>query len=308
MVRPEPWYEQILEAQAPTPGGKRARTVSGLLRHEYEEAPKPDDVYRVLLLGDSFTYGAGVDDDEKIFARIIERRLNDELPLPDIERVEVYNGGVPGGLSLHWVALFQEIAEWYDPDLVVIVFFIRDGAGTWTANPVIQIGKEMATLRERSALYRYSHAYRMFRDRRELSRLSGQYLSVIEDSYLGTPAETQEWERAKKNLRWLQQQSEARGAEFGLVIFPMLHELHEGHPFKESMAVIETFCRRADIPVHDLLPHFIGEDGPELWVSPLDPHPNERGHRIAAEGIEPFLRALIDTPVPSEDSKRTRDD
>ena len=46
------------------------------------------------------------------------------------------------------------------------------------------------------------------------------------------------------------------------------------------------------MPTFNLLPAFMGMDGTQLWVSPFDQHPNERGHAVAAEAMLPFIRDL----------------
>jgi hypothetical protein len=46
--------------------------------------------------------------------------------------------------------------------------------------------------------------------------------------------------------------------------------------------------------VNELLPFFMGEHPPDLRVSSLDQHPNEKAHAIAARGLEPFLLNLMD--------------
>jgi hypothetical protein len=48
-----------------------------------------------------------------------------------------------------------------------------------------------------------------------------------------------------------------------------------------------------EIPTLSLLPAFTGKNGPDLWVSPYNQHPNAAGHKIAADGILPFLRKLL---------------
>ena len=44
-------------------------------------------------------------------------------------------------------------------------------------------------------------------------------------------------------------------------------------------------AKKHNVMLTDLLPDFKGLDPPSLWVSPGDPHPNERAHFILASGI-----------------------
>ena len=46
----------------------------------------------------------------------------------------------------------------------------------------------------------------------------------------------------------------------------------------------------AGIPQHDLLPVLQGQKTEALWVHPVDMHPNELAHRLAADSlVEPVL-------------------
>lgn len=83
---------------------------------------KPADVFRVLVLGDSFMAGLQVADDET-FTRVLERRLN-QAGLG--RRVEVINFGVPSwGTDQEYLAL-REYGVRLKPDLVVLAFYAQN--------------------------------------------------------------------------------------------------------------------------------------------------------------------------------------
>jgi lysophospholipase L1-like esterase len=73
--------------------------------------------YRILVLGDSFAFGWGVEDDET-FAALLEDRL---APPPGAGRVEVLNAGVAGWSADHYALFLKEPGLALDPDLVLVV-------------------------------------------------------------------------------------------------------------------------------------------------------------------------------------------
>ena len=291
----QPWWERLADVQRPVAGGRDFGPIlPGSLEDDVERGPKHPGTYRVLFLGDSFTAGSGVDD-ELTFVRIVERRLNARQPAVGIDTYQVANGGIVGSLTAHWVGLYKRVVDRFQPDLVVAVFFLRDGAGreVTTLGLVRDIADGMNELAELSPLYRYSYLYRFFRERSELQILSDRYLGILRTSYLGGPEDTVEWRNAQANLLWLKRKSERSGGRFALVVFPVLIELDEDYPLLEICDVIEGFAEANDIPVASLLTDFLGHDAQDLWISKLDQHPNEQGHALAAEGVWRFVTPLI---------------
>lgn len=86
---------------------------------DYDYA-KPAGVKRVICLGDSFTMGYEVENDQ-CFARLLERGLEERGV-----RCQVLNAGVSGfGSAEALIYLERELLK-YDPDAVVLSFFIND--------------------------------------------------------------------------------------------------------------------------------------------------------------------------------------
>lgn len=79
--------------------------------------PKPPGVRRLLLVGDSYTFGAGVADEEA-FAHVLGELLGSEW--------EVVNISAPGWGTDQQILAFEEAGLACDPDMVVLGFFVRD--------------------------------------------------------------------------------------------------------------------------------------------------------------------------------------
>lgn len=127
---------------------------------EYEAA-RPAEVYRVLLLGDSFTYGVVPQADH--WATVLAEGLSSL----EVGEPEVLNLGVPGtGLPFH-LRLWQIEGRRLSPDLVVLGFFVGNDFLDELGNSPGWQG-----LSDRLALASYS--YRALRNLLRLGRGGGE--------------------------------------------------------------------------------------------------------------------------------------
>jgi hypothetical protein len=89
---------------------------AGFIDREYAQE-KPGGVYRILVLGDSFTEGLRVPMDAA-FHSILEEELNAAG-----KQVEVINAGVAGWGTDQALLFYQEVGRAYQPDMVLLAFF-----------------------------------------------------------------------------------------------------------------------------------------------------------------------------------------
>ncbi len=78
---------------------------------------KPPGVFRIFIMGDSTTFGLGVENHETYPARL-EAKLNEGAG--EGLRFEVINGGVPGYNLAHYYLVLRDIGFRYDPDLILL--------------------------------------------------------------------------------------------------------------------------------------------------------------------------------------------
>jgi hypothetical protein len=286
LVYTRPWYEAVAVQGERVGDYAYCVNTDGLRAREI--APKPPHTSRVLMLGDSFTFGWAVHDDSAIFSARVEQAL-----VADGQAVEVVNGGLPGSLTDAWVALWDRLADRVDPDALVIVFFLRDGTRTSSLGMFGRIRETVRAEHAASLAYRYSYAYRLVQDRLDRLRISGDYRDAFRASYFGTETERAEWIAAQEHLRALIARARARQIPVALVVFPLLIDLDDAYPFAPICDALTAFAEHGGIPALSLLPAFRGHSGPDLWVSEYDQHPNARAHAIAAEVLVPFVRTLL---------------
>ena len=289
----KPWYLRLTEEQAiHNLKSKQKINAFGLRDQEYPSLKSPN-CKRVLVLGDSFAQGAGVDDVSAIFPEILERQLNAEF-FRQGEKIEILNGGLGGTLTDCWVKLLLQVKDSFKPDVILIVFFLRDGTKTSSMGSFFgPIREEIKSRDKCSFLYQHVCLFRLIQERLDRLYLSKKYSIVLHDSYFGNAGQIKEWENAKNNILKIREIAKEIQAEVALIVFPVLVELNRGYPFKDICECIIKFGADHHIPTHSLLPAFMGKSGPDLWVSSYDQHPNEKGHLIAANSILPFLRELL---------------
>ncbi|MEM1451289.1 MAG: GDSL-type esterase/lipase family protein [Planctomycetota bacterium] len=93
----------------------------GLRGPEPDPALDGDAGLRVVCLGDSFTFGWGVEDDETYPVQL-ERALDAEMDTP----VEVINCGLPGYNTWQEGRVFDVLVRPMQPDVVVIGWYLND--------------------------------------------------------------------------------------------------------------------------------------------------------------------------------------
>ena len=88
------------------------------VEHSWE---KPKNTYRILIVGDSYTEGQGVELEE-IYGRILENKLNEQSH----QKVEVILAGIAGWSPLPEYIYLVRYGIKYQPDLVIITFNTTD--------------------------------------------------------------------------------------------------------------------------------------------------------------------------------------
>jgi hypothetical protein len=98
------------------------RTNSFGLRSPEVAVPKPAGTFRILLLGDSFTFGLRAADDQ-VFARRLEQQLREHYHR---DSIEVVNAGVLSYCPLLEYLQYRHYLHGLEPDVVILNFDMSD--------------------------------------------------------------------------------------------------------------------------------------------------------------------------------------
>ena len=100
---------------------KVRRNSQGFKDYEFS-LEKPDNTFRIIALGDSFTEGQWVDVNDT-WPKQLEKKLNE---LNSSYQFQVFNFGVGGSCTLEELKLFKEKAIRYSPDMIILGFYGND--------------------------------------------------------------------------------------------------------------------------------------------------------------------------------------
>lgn len=253
---------------------------------------RPPGVRRVVVIGDSFTEGQGVKE-EDTYPRLLDARLT-----AGGAPYEVRNCGRRGLDFPEMVDAFGD-AIGFGADVVVYGMVLNDGARSAEfqsrqayVNDWIMARGQMESRAEVSRpLWARSRVLSLGADRWEARRIDAASTTWYRQMYGAENAEG--WRRTQALIRQMDERTRAQGGRFMVALWPLLVDLGPRYPFAETHDTIRQFCTAAGIPFVDLRGALAGPPIASLWVHPIDRHPNEIAHRLAAEALAPVVRGLL---------------
>jgi lysophospholipase L1-like esterase len=261
---------------------------------------KPADTFRIVAIGDSYTFGHGVGL-EDLYTKKLEKLLNERQPVPGYGQYEVLSMGMSGLNTVREAVLLRERGFSYQPDLVLINFVLNDLEDYPLSLPCFSAVPDLIHYR----LLKLSYLYLYLDDQCASMRMRQIYGSY--DVYLaGLLDESRpSWGRFRGAVEDIARMTQAREVEVLVVIFPMTqHRLDDSYIFTEAHGKVASVFAAAGIPVLDLLPvlrSYGMAHGKYIYaISPYDYHPNAEAHQVAAEAIYQALleRGLIASVEP----------
>jgi len=236
--------------------------------------------FRIAVIGDSFTVGSGNQSDDAYPARL-ERLLNLNLEIVPA-KVQTY---AEPGLSTAEQLKFLRLALRIKPDLIVLGMFLNDTE---------EHGDELVRLREpllpripkgwMLVATSHSHLLRLAYERFETARSQRAaieyYRQIYDPEYSG-------WIRFRMALDEFKRRCDKAEVPLLAMVFPGIFQLEASkYPFRHQHERLRWALEEAGIPYFDLLDSFLGRSELRLAAHPgIDGHPNEIGHRIAAEAL-----------------------
>ncbi|MBN1270453.1 MAG: SGNH/GDSL hydrolase family protein [Kiritimatiellae bacterium] len=253
---------------------------------EHPYSVQATNLLRIAIIGDSVAMGAGVQRDER-FGSELERFLNLNAGLTPVE-VNVYAKPTS---TYQQSAMFARALDW-GAAVIIAVLSLND-TEDWSGDPALK------DLRERARAWNPPSWLRACMRHSFLVRLSVQkfirvqvvrhsrqlYEHLYDPNYSG-------WLKLTGALHEYAALCRERDVRLVAMLFPLMNqEFAPGrYPFDDQHAALRRACEAEQIPFLDVLDWFRDSSPIRLTNIPdVDDHPNEIGHRIAAEQMMRFL-------------------
>jgi lysophospholipase L1-like esterase len=261
---------------------------------EYAPA-KGDQLFRVIGLGDSYTFGTGVPFPDT-YLEVLRGLLEQDRPQTGLD-YEVLNFGVEGYNTRQEAAYFASEGPVLKPDLVLLGYLFNDidanPSPTDAPAPAGPTGGRKSLTRAIISLKDRSHLFAF------LSPRLGAWLRKLgmrQHGYVGAYAnefreDGDAWRQSREEILRLRAQVEAGGGRFALIIFPAFVSLgRKEYPLLPYHQAVSRFCQEQGIPYVDIYPFFADEKGRDFWINLIDPHPNAKADRRVGEILYRFLK------------------
>ena len=252
---------------------------NGLGMRNPELPDKTSRTFRIAVVGDSFTFGFGVDMIDTYVAAL-GRLLRADREIRKGRRFETLNFGVAGYSIQDEVKVVEHKALAVEPDLIILGYVLNDPE----PDPIQPVHSYYAPVR----WWQHLHVGRLIAYSAWRAKIE-QYGDG--DYYQYLHREPRAWRTVMAAFQDIGRLSRESGVPILLVVFPGgVPVPWENYPYRDLHEKVIDEGKRAGFYTLDLLPAFAGEPPMDTRVSESDDHPSIRGHKITARAIQVRLR------------------
>lgn len=238
--------------------------------------PKPAGVYRIAVIGDSFTFGNGLEARDR-YTDVLDKWLPDDF--------EVLNFGIPGNNTPQHLQVLRDRVLQAQPDFVLLQWFVNDIEGDDVSGrprtvPLMPLPAWHRWLNANSALYTIANM--RWAEMQIAMGMAPSYPDYLKAR--AADANSADAQRESKLLHQIVDTAQRAGVKIGIVLFPDPgQDLGAEYPFAFLHERVLAVCRQEAIPCIDLRADLATvKDRRALWVSPFDHHPSAKANEIAA--------------------------
>src|SRR5262245_17232586 len=290
------------------------------MRDREHAVEKAADVYRILVLGDSFMEAFQVRFEES-FPHQLERVLS----VSSSRKVEVINASVSGWGTDDELTYLMRYGRSFRPDLILVAMTLHNDVSdnldqefhTFSGGQLFEKPRkeipfpDYAVLKVKTYLASHSHLTQLFHKfwrKDHVDRAAASLRSHVADLIHQSPSEkvAMGWLMTERLLEKTNSVATGNGAKMAVFMLPLFIQMsderlaqflqaqgltREHINIDQPQQIMKRWGRQAGVPVIDLLPEFRGwvkERGDTLFLE-NDGHWTADGHRLAARIVSKQL-------------------
>jgi hypothetical protein len=258
---------------------------------------KPERVRRLLVVGDSFAFGSGIQQVEYRLGEQVSGRLTRHLGDP----WESLNASAGDTHTLHHIEFARRMLP-YDPDMVILLYVFNDIDYLRPVTPrdrLVEASRGVwDRLRPGSVLFKNSYLVQELYVRLRLARLRARSSSGDAADPYSDPTAVREH---LADLARFVALSRSGGAIVAIVPFDI--SLAQEPRLQERYLTFVEHAHRTGLPVWSLAGVFGGREFRSLTVNRLDGHPNPFANGLAADAIWGLVKQAVDRAASCRESR-----
>jgi lysophospholipase L1-like esterase len=250
---------------------------------------KPAGVFRILMLGDSITYGNSVNWDET-FSYRLEERLNNTRAAP---RFQVLNLGVSGYNTSQELATLRELGLKFAPDVIVLNVCLNDSDpvkqlyGVSLKNKTRITGWSDVNLR---TIVDISYVLTLLKHAStDVLKAAGVDVKSLNSPglFLDSRVREKAWQLMKNDMREIHATAKSAGMPLTAIIYPYSSQLSLSSENRVPQQDLIGFFSTEQVPAMDATPVY-QDLGQAMFVDGYI-HLSAQGHARIAAAIEKHL-------------------
>ncbi|MFT5170964.1 MAG: lysophospholipase L1-like esterase [Candidatus Marinamargulisbacteria bacterium] len=269
-------------------------------RDEESQIPKPSDEYRILMLGDSITWGDYLPAQE-VYVEQAEAILNQRV---FNHHISIINAGV-GDIGLkEELDILKEKGLRLTPDIVLVGFYLNDSRPPWGFPG--EIGHR-GWLRSHSVLaesvYKKAALLRWIRSKgtgrfewvKLLKTTNWKHerddftaLAKAAKYDWGSAWQPESWAIITSHLKELRSLSLNHHFRVGIVTFPVWYQIESDFLENSPQIQLKSIARDLGFPILDLLPMLRQNRQSDLYFDQA--HPNQHGNALIGRAVADFVQ------------------
>jgi lysophospholipase L1-like esterase len=245
-----------------------------------------EDRRRVLFIGDSYTFGWAVDQDQ-VLSESVERVLAEPPYNLDIQ---AYNLGVPGYNTFQEYHLLQQSLDRYAPSLVVLGYVLND------AEPQQSVPQRLSTR------YKYVTSWMFAYLKEQINYyifdgepvLNTGVVDVLTDYSTAMQENGPAWAESRQAFADMIALVKKRNIPIVVLIYPdYTAAFDDKYPYQAIHEAVFGWAQESGVRTVDMLHFMRGKDARDYRVKG-DGHPNGRAFVEAAQALAPVLNELLE--------------